>query len=239
MDTKQLYLDNQYLKEADGTATWFEFTDLILDQTIFYPTMDGEPNDKGKMIIDNKEYIIVDTWQDGSNIHMMSLDTFPPDTKGKKVHQVIDWEARYLHMRFRTALKVITALTYSMFKATTRINQTYDTEAWFDIETDTLSQENVDALMSEANKVLQSGREVRFSYIDREVFMKDSDMMKICRGKLPDGEKMRVMEIDGLPSQLDFGVNVANTREVGTINYKAAMSKGVLNKRVNITLSTQ
>jgi alanyl-tRNA synthetase/misacylated tRNA(Ala) deacylase len=237
MDTKQLYLDNQYLKEADATALWFEFTDLILDQTIFYPTMDGQPNDKGKVIIDNKEYLIVDTWQDGSSIHLMSLDTFPPDTKGKKVHQVIDWDVRYLHMRFRTALKVLTALTYSMFKGTTRINQTYDTEAWFDIEVETLTQQDVESLIAEANKILKSGKDVTFSYIDREEFVKDSNLMKICKGKLPDGDKMRVMHIDGLPSQLEFGTNVANTKEVGTINYKTTLTKGILNKRVNITLS--
>jgi Ser-tRNA(Ala) deacylase AlaX len=237
MDTKQLYLDGQYLKEADGTALWFEFTDLILDQTIFYPTMDGQPNDKGKVIIDNKDYLIVDTWQDGSSIHLMSLDTFPPDTKGKKVHQVIDWDTRYLHMRFRTALKVLTALSYSMLDATTRINQTYDTEAWFDIETDKLSQEDVDNLLSEANKLLHSGKEVKFTYLSREDFMKNRDMMKICKEKLPDVDKMRVMEIEGLPSQLEFGTNVSNTREVGTINYKTTLTKGILNKRVNITLS--
>ena len=61
--------------------------------------------------------------------------------------------------------------------------------------------------------------------------------MKICKGKLPDGDKMRIMHIDGLPSQLEFGTNVANTSEVGTINYKTTLTKGILNKRVNITLS--
>ena len=47
------------------------------------------------MVIDGKEYAIVDTWSDGDNIHLISLDTFPDGTKGKMVHQVVDWDVRY------------------------------------------------------------------------------------------------------------------------------------------------
>ena len=35
METKLLYLDDQYQKECESTAKWFEFTDLITDQTVF------------------------------------------------------------------------------------------------------------------------------------------------------------------------------------------------------------
>ncbi len=169
----------------------------------------------------------------------MSHDTFPDDTKGKKVHQVLDWDVRYMHMRFRTALKVISGLTYSMFGATTRINQTYDDQAWFDLEKDEISNDDVVSLFQEVNKVLSADRETSFRYIPRDEFIKDADMMKICKGRVPDLQNIRIMDLEGVPSQLEFGTNVARTGEVGKVEYKTTLIKGKIGRRINITLSTE
>lgn len=237
METKLIYLDNQYQKECDSTATWFEFTDLITDQTVFYPTSDGQPNDRGKVIIDGKEYVIVDAWSDGDNVHLMSHDTFPSDTKGKKVHQILDWDVRYIHMRFRTALKIISGISYSLFGATTRINQTYDDQAWFDLEMDDISNEVVVKLFQEVNRVISSSVQPRFRYIKRDQFIHEEEMMKICKGRVPDLENIRIMEIDGVPPQMEFGTNVSNTSEIGKVEYKTTLVKGKIGRRINITLT--
>lgn len=237
METKLIYLDNQYQKECDSTATWFEFTDLITDQTVFYPTSDGQPNDRGKVIIDGKEYTIVDAWSDGDNVHLMSHDTFPPDTKGKKVHQVLDWDVRYIHMRFRTALKIISGLSFKLFGATTRINQTYDDQAWFDLEMDEISNDNVVKLFEEVNRVISSNLQPRFRYMKREEFLQEEEMMMICKGRVPDLENIRIIDIDGVPSQMEFGTNVSNTKEIGKVEYKTTLVKGKIGRRINITLS--
>ena len=90
METELLYLNDQHLKECVGKVKFFEFTDLVVDKTVFYPTGEGQPNDKGKVIIDGKEYVIVDVWHDGTDVHLMSLDTYSEDIAGKEVKQVID-----------------------------------------------------------------------------------------------------------------------------------------------------
>ncbi len=237
METKLIYLDNQYQKECDSTATWFEFTDLITDQTVFYPTSDGQPNDRGKVIIDGREYVIVDAWSDGDNVHLMSHDTFPSDTKGKKVHQILDWDVRYIHMRFRTALKIISGISYGLFGATTRINQTYDDQAWFDLEMDDISNEVVEKLFQEVNRVISSNVQPRFRYIKRDQFIHEEEMMKICKGRVPDLDNIRIMEIDGVPPQMEFGTNVSNTSEIGKVEYKTTLVKGKIGRRINITLT--
>ncbi len=236
MDTKLLYLEDQYQKEAKGKVLWHEFTDLILDQTIFYPTSEGQPNDKGKVFIDGNEYIIVDTWSDGDSIHLMSHDTFPDDVNGKEVHQVLDWDVRYIHMRFRTALKILSGLSYSMFGATTRINETYDDQAWMDLELDEITKEQVEELFSAANKVVQTKKDTDFSYLPRDEFMKKEEMMKICKGRVPDYEQIRVLHLEGIPDQLEFGTNVKNTEEIGEIEFKTNLVKGKISRRINITL---
>ncbi|MEM0157916.1 MAG: alanyl-tRNA editing protein [Thermoplasmataceae archaeon] len=236
METKLLYLDDHYRKEADGKAVWHEFTDLVVDQTIFYPTSDGQPNDRGKVIIDGKEYVIVDTWLDGDNVHLMSHDTFPDDINGKPVHQILDWDIRYMHMRFRSALKIILALAYRDLGATMRINQTYDDQAWFDLEYKEVSEDLIRKLIESANDLIKKDIPIELSYVDKETFMRDQDKMKMCKGRVPDFAKIRIMHIDGLPDQMEFGTEVAKTSEIGTIDYKTSMVKGKVSNRVTITL---
>lgn len=236
METKLLYLEDQYQKEARGKALWHEFTDLILDQTIFYPTSEGQPNDRGKVLIDGNEYIIVDTWSDGESIHLISHDTFPDDINGKEVQQILDWDVRYLHMRFRTALKILSGLAYKMFGATMRINQTYDDQAWVDLELDEITKEQVDELFAEANKVAKSVKDTSFSYMSRDEFMKNDEMMKICKGRVPDYEQIRILNLEGIPDQMEFGTNVKNTEEIGEIEFKTNLVKGKISRRINITL---
>lgn len=236
METKLLYLDDQYQKECESTALWHEFTDLVIDQSIFYPTGEGQPNDRGRVKIDGKEYVIVDTWSDGDSVHLMSHDTYPDDIDGKKVQQILDWDVRYLHMRFRTALKMISGVAFKLFGATTRINQTYDDQAWFDLEMDEITQENVDELFRVVNKMAQEGKEVKFRLTPRDEFLREEQMMKICKGRVPDYDQIRVLEIDGVPDQMEFGTNVKNTREIGPVEFKTNLVKGKISRRINITL---
>lgn len=89
------------------------------------------------------------------------------------------------------------------------------------------------------NKVLSADRETSFRYIPRDEFIKDADMMKICKGRVPDLQNIRIMDLEGVPSQMEFGTNVAKTGEVGKVDYKTTLIKGKIGRRINITLSME
>ncbi len=238
MQTDLLYLKDQYQKEGKGTVKFFEFTDLVVDKSVFYPTGDGQPNDRGKVIIDGKEYVIVDTWNDGTDVHLMSHDTFPDGIKGKEVHQIIDWDVRYVHMRFRTALKIISGIVFKKYGATTRINQTYDDQAWVDIEMDgDLTEALVSELQDEANSFVEKNLDVNFDYMPKTNFTEDQELMKICKGRVPDFDPIRILKIQGLPPQAEFGTDVLRTGEIGKIEFKTTMVKGKISNRLNVFLS--
>ena len=55
-----LYLDNSYLKEFEAVVEYVNDDKyIILDQTAFYPSSGGQPNDTGKMICNGEEYNVV------------------------------------------------------------------------------------------------------------------------------------------------------------------------------------
>lgn len=238
MPTQKMYLDDAYVKEGIGIATKVEFTDLVVDKTVFVPTGDGQPNDRGEVVIDGKKYVIADAWYDGDSIHLMSqYDSYPSDTVGKQVDQLIDWNARYLHMKFRTALFLLQGIAYRDFSSLCRINQTYDDSAWIDVYNDDLTEEVVNALLNKANEIVSSGLDVQTHLVSRDEFKASEQLMKVSKGQVPDAEMIRVTKIGDLPEFPDSGTQVKNTSEIGKISAKTSTTKGKLNIRLSITLS--
>ncbi len=237
MPTERLYIYDQYAKEGSGTATKVEFTDLVVDKTIFVPTGDGQPNDRGDVMIDGKKYIIVDAWNDGESIHLMSLDTYPVDIIGKEVQQIIDWNVRYIHMRFRTALFIMQGIAFKDYGSAFRINETYDDSAWIDIYKDDLTEEVVNAILEKAREIVSSGIEVKSRFVSREEFSASEHLMKLVKGRVPDFDKIKLTQISDYPEFPDMGTQVKNTSEVGTINVKTTLVKGKLNNRLSISLT--
>ena len=236
MGTEKLYLDDPYLTEAEGTVQMVEFTDLTVYRSVFFPTIEGQPNDKGDVIIDGKKYLIVDSWIDGLWIHLMSLDTYPQDLAGKTVKQVINWDIRYGHMKHRTALFIIGGIAFRDYGCSIRINQTYEDHAWIDVMVDDITEDMVKKLESEANEIVSSGIDVETTYISKEEFSSDRKLVDFVRGKIPDYERIRLTKIDGLPAMPDLGTQVKNTKEVGKIAIKTTLVKGKINKRLIINL---
>ncbi len=236
MITEEIFLKDSYLKECDGKVLMCEFTDLTVDKTIFFPTMLGQQNDKGEIVIDGKTFGIVDVWTDGDYIHLISLDTYPDNIVGKTINQKLDWDVRQIHMRFRTAMFIISGLAYKFYNAKSRISQTYDDKAWVDIYIDDITEDIVNKIAEEANKIVKQNIPVKIDYMGSNEFPREKQRMSYSTGSLPDDEELRVINISGLPLQSDYGLYVANTGEVGEIEVKSSMVKGKVDKRLTITL---
>ena len=236
MATKHSYLEDHYKKEGKGRVTFVEFTDIVVDDSILFPTSYGQPNDKGKITIDGKDYEIVDVWDDGDGIHLISHDTYPQDCKGKEILEYVDWDIRYNHMKFRTAMRVMAGLAFEKFGATHRINQTYEDYAWIDLEFNEITEEKIKELEEETNKYLSEGKKPQYYYIPRQDFLNREDLMKVSKAKVPDIPQLRIVKLEGLPEQLELGTLVNDTKEVGKIRLKTNLVKGKVGSRVNVYL---
>ncbi|WP_298310551.1 alanyl-tRNA editing protein, partial [Reyranella sp.] len=108
---EELFRQDAYIREADATVTAVEERGVRLDRSIFYPTGGGQPGDTGLLRWDGGEARIVDSVKaDGGDVlHVLAPDAPRPEV-GTKVHTVLDWERRHLHMRMHTALHVISAV---------------------------------------------------------------------------------------------------------------------------------
>jgi alanyl-tRNA synthetase len=105
-ETKQLYYEDQYMKEFEADVLKVLNDEyVVLDGTCFYPEGGGQPADKGYLGFDKNKVEVVDVQKVGRVIVHKTRGTSP--RVGDKVKGVIDWDKRYSLMKNHTATHVI------------------------------------------------------------------------------------------------------------------------------------
>jgi len=105
-ETKQLYYQDQYIKEFEAKALKVVDGEYVaLDKTCFYPEGGGQPADAGYLAFDGKKAEVVDVQKVGKVvIHKLEG---PVPGEGSTVKGMIDWDKRYSLMKNHTATHVI------------------------------------------------------------------------------------------------------------------------------------
>jgi misacylated tRNA(Ala) deacylase len=111
--TKELFLEDSYTKEFEARIVKLEGREVILDRTTFYPGGGGQPPDKGSLGIGPIEAMVVDVRREGGEVvHVM--DRPIPDTV-RDLRGELDWGRRFAHMRYHTALHVLSGVIWRNF----------------------------------------------------------------------------------------------------------------------------
>ena len=74
--TEQVYLKDSYMKELDTEVKSVGKNKVILNETIFYATGGGQPNDTGVLIKDDKKFKVIDVKkEDGTIVHYLEASS--------------------------------------------------------------------------------------------------------------------------------------------------------------------
>ena len=113
---RELFLQDSYLKEFEAGVVKLEGREVTLDATVFYPGGGGQPSDKGKLGVGPVHAFVVDARREGGwVVHV--LDRAIPNTV-KKLRGKLDWDRRFAHMRYHTALHVLSSVICNRFDTT-------------------------------------------------------------------------------------------------------------------------
>jgi misacylated tRNA(Ala) deacylase len=234
--TELLCLKDHYIREFDAKVMNVE-TDLVtLDKTVFYPTGGGQPNDTGTIRWAAGESKVVDvSKKTGTVLH--KVDGLAPP-QGAMVHGVIDWDRRYMFMRYHSALHVLCGLVYHMYGGLVTGGQIYPDRARMDFDLQDLSTDRVAEIEKACNKEIQASRPIVVRFLPREEAMKQPDLIRTKINLLPpEISEVRVVDIEGLDVQADGGTHVANTKEIQGIKVVKTANKGRINRRMEIVLT--
>lgn len=234
--TRELFLKDAYLTEFESPVVEISGREVVLDQTAFYPGGGGQPADKGALGVGPVKAAVVDVRREGGHV-VHVLDKAIPDTV-RDLKGELDWERRYAHMRYHTALHALSGVIWRSFGAKVTGGQMRADRARMDFSfPGEWTADVVGEIEHLVNEALAEGRPVRVYELPREEALETPDLIRTQSNLVPERVKMvRIVEIEGTDTQADGGTHVANTEEVGEVEITAHKSKGRQNKRVEFVL---
>lgn len=232
---KALYLEDSYAKECEAkVVSLLSPTEVVLDQTLFYPRGGGQPSDTGKILRGSDFFTVLEaTKKDGETIHKVDKEGLQA---GDSVKCELDWERRYRLMRSHTAAHVLSAVTAKMTGALITGNQLDLDKVRYDFNLENFDRDLLEKLIAEANTEIAKNASVKISSMPREEAMKIEGMVKLAGALPPSIAVLRIVEIEGIDTQADGGTHVRNTSEIGKLELVKMENKGATNRRIYFKL---
>lgn len=221
MKTKQIYLDDSYMKEMDAEVLDVQPESegrfrVILDQTVFYPMGGGQSTDQGELEGDNwsgEIYQVLN--RDGEIWHFIKTDSAP--VVGMKAHGTINWDRRYRNMKLHSAGHIIDfamhLLGYSP-KILMPLKADHDKNLHI-VYQGTLTEDIRQPLEDKANELVTSNLEFSWYFQPMENLQKEAIYLQ---PGLPTNKPLRTLKLEGVGAVADGGTQVKHTGEVGKIS---------------------
>jgi alanyl-tRNA synthetase len=215
--TERLYYHDSFLYNFDAEVREVLDTPrpaVILDRTAFYPTSGGQIFDTGWITSDSAKLRVsevVDT-EDGRVIHYLEAPL--KDVKpGARVRGQIDPERRRDHIQQHSGQHVLSAAFVRLFKMPTVSFHMADDYCSIDLDTPTLTENQVESAERLANEIILENRPVDMRFVTRD------EAGKLGLRKLPPAERdeLRLIDIRNFDLTACGGTHVSQTGQIGCI----------------------
>ncbi|MGA8440527.1 MAG: alanine--tRNA ligase-related protein [Candidatus Sulfotelmatobacter sp.] len=184
---------------------------LILDRTAFYPTSGGQIHDTGWLENSDAKFRVTEVadTEDGQVVHYLEApvkDVQP----GTRVRGTIDAARRRDHMQQHSAQHVLSAAFVRLFNMPTVSFHMADDYCSIDLDTPSLTEEQIEAAERLANEIVLENRPVDVRYVTRD------EAASLGLRKLPpaDRDQLRIIGIRDLDLSACGGTHVANTGQI-------------------------
>ena len=218
--TTRLYYHDSSLCEFDaevGAVIEIPRPAIVLDRTAFYPTSGGQIFDTGWIVPESASASkirvteVADS-EDGRVIHFLEapVKNLQP---GTRVHGQIDPARRRDHMQQHSGQHVLSAAFVRLFNMPTVSFHMADDYCSIDLETPTLSKEQVESAERLANEIILENRLVDVRFVTRE------QAATLGLRKIPPVERdeLRLIDIHDFDLTACGGTHVKQTGQIGTV----------------------
>ena len=229
----EIYLDDGYIWSFSAGVTQALENKAILNKTAFYPQSGGQPSDTGFLEHGAEIFQVVGVEKEEEGIvHILDRPGLKP---GDMVSGKIDGDRRYRFMRSHTACHILSAVIFQETGAKITGNQIEQSRSRVDFSLESFDKSRMMEYVEKANQIVSDRRPVSTRIIPREEALAMPDLLRLAMA-VPDRDKIRVVEIEGVDRQACGGTHVKNTAEVGRIKLIKAENKGKANRRIYFSL---
>jgi len=220
--SKRLYYENPYLREFKGKILEKVKIDgnpaLILDNTCFYPTSGGQPNDLGYV----QGVSIVDVIEDNEKIIHVLKEGIKEEC-GDTVIGKIDWERRFDHMQQHLGQHILSGALMKLWSAETVSFHLGEEVCTLDIAKEKLTEGEVKKAEECANEIILDNRPVKCYFMEGEEELKRLNLRKVPEKM----GKIRIIEVEDFDLSACGGTHCRATGEVGLIKITKWEKRGV------------
>ncbi|PHV12190.1 alanyl-tRNA editing protein [Chitinimonas sp. BJB300] len=231
-----LFREDAYLQSCTASVTAVDVRGIQFDRTVFYPNGGGQPGDVGSLQReDGSNLAIVNTIKGDAPdevLHVLA-DGVEQPAVGETVRLQLDWDRRYAHMRYHTALHLLCAVVAAPVTG----GQVAQDKARLDFAVD-MDALNKDAIETGLNAFVAAGHAVDQRWISDAELDAQPELIKTMSVSPPRGAgEVRLIEVAGTDLQPCGGTHVCNTAEIGRLVVQKIKSEGKQNKRVIIAFA--
>ena len=217
MTTHRLYYENAYLQNfearvlscspaepVEGASGMQPAWEVLLDQTAFYPSSGGQPNDLGLL----GEAAVLDVRDEADEIvHIVDREVELGGAKG-----CVNWPRRFDHMQQHTGQHLLSAMFQERFGLPTVSFHLGEAICTIDLHGGEPTREQLIGAQRAANKVIFEDRPITVRYGTREDLARLGVRKEVEREGL-----LRAIEIEGADLQPCGGTHVKSTGQIGMI----------------------
>jgi alanyl-tRNA synthetase len=207
--TIRLYYSDSYLKEFSGLVLQRHIIGgrpaVVLDQTAFYPTSGGQPNDTGTL----GNALVLDVIENEAGDILHVLDADPADNR---VRGQIDWTRRFDHMQQHTGQHILSQAFIVAAQAPTVSFHLGQETSTIDIDLAPPPVSVIEETETLATRIVFEDRPVNIFSSDREKL----SSLGIRKESQREGE-IRVIDVEGFDRSACGGTHVRRTGEIGMI----------------------
>lgn len=213
------------VSDEEDSGIWIE-----LEETYFYPTSGGQPCDSGFIVKENMEYVVEDIIKkEGKILHKVGKKGL---VVGDNVRGLIDWEHRYILMRYHTASHILSTVIHEETGADITGNQLYVDKARVDFSLENFDRELMKSFESKTNDVIKKNLPVSFRMLEREEAFKIPGLVKLRKQLSESIKEIRIVDVGDFDHQACGGTHLRNTAEIGLIEITDLENKGKERRRV-------
>ena len=238
--TRQLYLEDTYLRDAPARVTGItEEGGIVLDGSIFYPTGGGQPGDSGWLTWDGQRMPIATTVKgQGDDIVLVPAEPLSLPTIGTHLTQSLDWDRRHRHMRVHTMLHLLSVVV--PFGVTGGQISARQGRLDFDMPEAPDDRDGIEAAL---NNFVTADLLVSDRWITQAELAASPELIKTMAVKPPKTvERVRLVQIGDQSSWIDLqpcgGTHIARTGEIGALRLGKIEKKGRDNRRIYVHLDS-
>ncbi|HUU78923.1 MAG TPA: alanyl-tRNA editing protein [candidate division Zixibacteria bacterium] len=239
--TEMLYMQDNYLKKFSARIISTGENYVVLNQTAFYPLGGGQESDTGIMLHQGRTFTITSVRRESGDVRHFFTETEGIPKKDEIVECELDWEKRFTHMRYHSAIHVFSRYMQLEYKADVVGNNISirSGRADFHLE-NSLTQEDLQKIEDAVNNLIEQNFPININFMPREEaikFLNEKGYQTDYIDMVPPSVKIfRIISVGEYDYASCAGTHVSNTSEIGRIKIVKRRSMGVGKERITLTL---